>query len=443
MADYRERIIPHSDEAERGILSCMLQSENAQAVAMQSVHYSEFYDRRNRMIFEGISRLYERGEPIDTITVGDELKDKHQFDDAGGYQYLGSLIDVTPVFDNVDKYCKIVHEKAVKRRLIDNAKKVIDKSFDTENGELQDLLDYAEGAIFNVSSDVRRSTTVGIRDAVKETMALIQQRAESDSKVIGINTGIGILDQMTSGLVDGNMTILAGRPSMGKTALAVNIMEHAAVSQGVSSMMFSLEMSTSEVVQRMLASLANVNLLDIRTGNLDDRETERLANATTVLQEAPITIDDQPFTTPLEVRAKARRVAKERGLDFMIVDYLQLMGFPNKGNREQEISSISRFLKGLAKEMNIPVLALSQLSRACEMRDDKRPILSDLRESGAIEQDADIVIFVFREEQYVGPVREDGENIEGIAELIVSKHRNGPTGKLTVNFDKEITKFTG
>ncbi len=421
----------------------MLQSQEAQATGIESLRSDEFYNPAYASIFEAMCRLYQKSEPIDSITLGNELKEMRQYDAVGGAAGIGKLIDYLPDFSNVATYCTIVHEKAVSRRLIEVAREIIEEAHTTDL-DAQVLLDLAEGRIFGVSTDLRRTSIVSVRELVGPALSGIRERMASDDKVFGIKSGIPRLDSLTSGFKKGNLSIIAGRPSMGKTSLAINIAQQAAVTHGHKCLVFSLEMSDEELLLRMLANQAKINLKDLTDGNLTDGEFGRTKEAADLLSQAPIFIDDQPFTNPLEVRAKARRIAKENGgLDLIMVDYLQLMsgGDSIGGTREQEISGISRFLKGLAKELEIPVIALSQLSRQCETRENKRPILSDLRESGAIEQDADLVVFVYREEIYTGPFTSDGKDVDGEAELIVAKHRNGPTGLITLRFHKEYTTF--
>lgn len=433
------REIPYSSDAEIGVLACAIHSEEAQAIVLETLKAIEFHIPANRMIFTAISRLYQRNSAIDVLTVSSELETMGVFEDAGGIPYIAMLVDAVPGFENAEHYCNIVHDKAVARKLIIAAKEIVDAAYG--DIDLQELLDAAEGKIFNVSTDVRRTTIMDMDSLVWETMDEIEQRIRSEEKIFGVRSGLPKLDNLTTGYKRGTLNVIAGRPSMGKTALAINIAQYAAITHGTRSMIFSLEMSNIELIFRMLASQATVDVRDLTMGQLTTEEHEAVSKAAGILSNAPIFIDDQPFTTPLEIRAKSRRVAKEHGLDMIIIDYLQLMGMPNhKGTREQEISTISRFLKGLAKEMDIPVLAVSQLSRACEQREDKRPILSDLRESGAIEQDADTVLFVFREEIYTGAMSGD-RDVDGQAELLLAKQRNGPIGKVTLRFFKEQTKF--
>ena len=402
----------------------MLIDGDAVARAIEMVGDGSFYREANRRIFRAMVRLYSRGEVIDVVTLSDELKSAGELEGAGGMAYLAQLVDAVPTSANIEYHCRILRDKSVLRQLIESATDIVREAYDAPAGEVDDTLDRAEQKIFQIAQSTQRQGFVWIKEILWPTFERIEELQSSPGSVTGVASGFPDLDNLTAGFQKGDLIIVAGRPSMGKTALAMNFAQHAAIEKEVPVAVFSLEMSKESIVQRLLCSEGRVDAGRLRRGRLQDDEYARLATAAGHLNTAPIWIDDTPAITALELRAKARRLASEVDLGLIIVDYLQLMSGPsNADNRQQEISAISRAIKAVAKELNVPVVALSQLSRAPEQRTDKRPVLADLRESGAIEQDADLVLFVYREEVYRRPedlVDDTGESIEGKTE---SDHR--------------------
>ena len=439
------RQVPWSEEAEISVLSAMLIDGDAVARAIEMVGDGSFYREANRRVFRAMVRLYSRGEVIDVVTLSDELKSAGELEGAGGMAYLAKLVDAVPTAANIEYHCRILKDKSVLRRLIESATDIVREAYDAPAGEVDDTLDRAEQRIFQIAQASQRQGFVWIKEILWPTFERIEELQSSPGSVTGVASGFHDLDNLTAGFQKGDLIIVAGRPSMGKTALAMNFAQHAAIDKEVPVAVFSLEMSKESIVQRLLCSEGRVDAGRLRRGRLQDDEYARLATAAGHLNTAPIWIDDTPAITALELRAKARRLASEVDLGLIIVDYLQLMSGPsNVDNRQQEISAISRSIKAVAKELNVPVVALSQLSRAPEQRTDKRPVLADLRESGAIEQDADLVLFVYREEVYRRPedlFDDSGESIEGKAELIIGKQRNGPIGSVDLYFHKNYTLF--
>jgi replicative DNA helicase len=439
------RQIPWSEEAEISVLSAMLIDGDAVARAIEMVGDSSFYREANRRVFRAMVRLYSRGEVIDVVTLSDELKSAGELEGAGGMVYLARLVDAVPTAANIEYHCRILRDKAVLRQLIESATDIVREAYEAPAGEVDDTLDRAEQRIFQIAQSSQRQGFVWIKEILWPTFERIEELQSSPGSVTGVASGFPDLDNYTAGFQKGDLIIVAGRPSMGKTALAMNFAQHAAIDKEVPVAVFSLEMSKESLVQRLLCAEGRVDAGRLRRGRLQDDEYARLATAAGHLNTAPIWIDDTPAITALELRAKARRLASEVDLGLIIVDYLQLMSGPsNADNRQQEISAISRSIKAVAKELNVPVVALSQLSRAPEQRTDRRPVLADLRESGAIEQDADLVLFVYREEVYRKPedlVDDAGNSIEGKAELIIGKQRNGPTGSVGLYFHKAYTLF--
>lgn len=439
------RQIPWSEEAEISVVSAMLIDGDAVARAIEMVGDGSFYREANRRIFRAMVRLYSRGEVIDVVTLSDELKSAGELEGAGGMAYLAQLVDAVPTSANIEYHCRILRDKSVLRQLIESATDIVREAYDAPAGEVDDTLDRAEQKIFQIAQSTQRQGFVWIKEILWPTFERIEELQSSPGSVTGVGTGFPDLDNLTAGFQKGDLIIVAGRPSMGKTALAMNFAQHAAIEKEVPVAVFSLEMSKEAIVQRLLCSEGRVDAGRLRRGRLQDDEYARLATAAGHLNTAPIWIDDTPAITALELRAKARRLASEVDLGLVIVDYLQLMSGPsNAENRQQEISAISRAIKAVAKELNVPVVALSQLSRSPEQRTDKRPVLADLRESGAIEQDADLVLFVYREEVYRRPedlVDDTGESIEGKTDLIIGKQRNGPTGTVRLYFHKNYTLF--
>jgi replicative DNA helicase len=396
----------------------------------------DFYRDSHRRIFDAMAALAERSQPIDLVTLKDELVRASSLEAVGGAAYLASLMDGVPRITNVEHWSRIIKEKAVLRSLIHAGNRIVQSAYEAED-EAALILDRAEKSIFDIAEHRIRQGFVGIREIVKESFRTIDQLSQSKDLVTGLPTGFVDLDEKTSGLQKGDLIIVAARPAMGKTSLCLNIAQHASARTGETVGIFSLEMSKEQLVLRMLCADARVDAHRLRTGNLQEKDWTRLAKAYADLSASRIFIDDSATLTPLEMRAKCRRLKAEHGLGLLVVDYMQLVTGSGKiENRQQEIASISRSLKGLAKELSCPVIALSQLSRAPETRTEKRPQLSDLRESGAIEQDADIVMFIYREEEY----KPTDEN-RGIAEIIIGKQRNGPTGTVRLAFIKEFTRF--
>jgi replicative DNA helicase len=436
---------PWSEEAEISVLSAMLIDGDAVARAIEDIDESAFYKEANRRVYRAMVRLYSRGEVIDPVTLSDELKSAAELEGVGGMAYLARLVDAVPTSANIEYHCRILRDKSILRRLIESATDIIQNAYEAPAGDVDETLDRAESLIFQIAQASRRQGFVPIKSVLWPTFERIEELQRSPGAVTGVASGFADLDNLTAGFQRGDLVVVAGRPSMGKTALALNFAQHAAIAGEVPTAIFSLEMSKESLVQRMLCAEGRVDAGRLRRGRLRDDEYTRLATAAGHLNTAPIWIDDSPAISPLELRAKARRLAADADIGLLLVDYMQLMTGPrNVENRQQEISAISRALKAIAKELNLPVIALSQLSRGPEQRTEHRPLLSDLRESGAIEQDADLVMFVYREEQYrkEGDMfDESGESLEGKAELIIGKQRNGPTGTVHLYFHKHYTLF--
>jgi len=441
---FQGRQVPWSEEAELSVLGGMLIDGDAVAIAIETVGDASFYREANRRIFRGMIRLYNRGEVIDAVTLADELKTAGELDTVGGMAYLAQLVDAVPTAANIEYHCRILRDKSVLRQLIESATSIIQEAYETPGGEVEDTLDRAEQRIFEIAQARQRSGFVWIKEILWPAFERIEELQRSPGAVTGVPTGFPELDHMTSGFQRGDLVVLAARPSMGKTALALNFAQHAAIESEIPVAVFSLEMSKESLVQRLLCAEGRVDSSRLRRGTLQDDEYQRLATAAGLLNTAPIWIDDTPAISALELRAKARRLRAEVDLGLIVVDYMQLMAGPSRvENRQQEISAISRALKAIGKELGVPILALSQLSRAPEQRTgDHRPRLSDLRESGAIEQDADVVLFIFREEVYRSREEVDQDpSLQGKAELIVGKQRNGPTGGMSLYFHKSYTLF--
>ena len=444
MPDAREtdfslhRIPPQNIEAEQSVLGGILLDNQGLNAVLEVITGRDFYSEAHRRIFEAMINLSDRGEPVDLITLSSILKDRTQLDKAGGAAYLAGLVDNVPSAANVAHYAKIIKNKAVLRSLIGTATDIVTKSFQT-GADVDQLLDEAEHAIFEISENKIRPSFYPFRDIIKKSIKTVEHLYENKEMVTGVATGYERIDELTSGFQKSDLIIIAGRPSMGKTAFALNIASHAALEAGLPVAIFSLEMAKEQLALRMLASEAKVDSQRIRKGFLGETDWEKLVGAAGRLSEAPIFIDDTPAITVLEMKAKARRLKAESGLELILLDYLQLMrGGVYKDSREQEISEISRSLKALAKELNVPVVALSQLNRKVEDRTNRRPQMADLRESGAIEQDADVIAFIYRDEVY----NKSEDNPErGMAEIIIGKQRNGPTGVVKLAFLEKYTCF--
>jgi len=431
-----QRIPPQSLEAEVSVLGGILLENEALNRVLEVIREGDFYRESHRKIFSAILNLYERNEPADLITLSEVLKKRGSFEEVGGIEYLNSLVNSVPTAANISYYAKIIKEKSILRKLINRATEIISQGYG-DAGDVDEFLDRAEHSIFEISEDRVRPSFYPIKDIIKSSFKTIEKLYEKRQLITGVATGFSRLDELTSGLQPSDLIIVAGRPSMGKTAFALNIAQHAAIEARVPAAIFSLEMAKEQLALRMLCSEAKVDAHRLRGGFLSESDWPKLTRAAGNLSEAPIFIDDTPGLTALEMRAKSRRLKAERNLGLIIVDYLQLMrGKANSDTREQEISDISRSLKALAKELTVPVIALSQLNRRVEERGDRRPQLADLRESGAIEQDADVIIFLYRDEVYS---RSD-EN-KGKAEIIIGKQRNGPTDKFELAFLDKYTCF--
>ncbi len=430
------RVPPHNIEAEQSVIGGILLDNEVLPGVLEILRGNEFYRAAHRTIFAAVIDLFERSEPCDLVTIADLLKSQKRLDEAGGASYLASLVDRVPSAANASQYAKIVKEKSMIRTLISRATEIVATSFDSSL-RVDDLLDKAEQAIFQVSEDRINPSFFPIKEVVKQSVKTLEKLYERRDMVTGVPTGFTDLDQLTSGLQSSDLVIIAGRPSMGKTALALNIARNAAVEAEIPVGIFSLEMSKDQLGMRMLCSEARVSSHRMRSGFLSERDWPRLTRAAGTISDAPIFVDDTPAISALELRAKARRLKRDQDLGLVIVDYLQLMrGSHRSERREQEISEISGSLKALAKELDLPVIALSQLNRRVEERHDKRPQLADLRESGAIEQDADVIAFIYRDEVYNEQTPDPNA-----ADIIIGKQRNGPTGTIKLTFLKEYTRF--
>ena len=435
MAEITEKIPPQALEAEQAVLGAMLLSREAVDVAIEILSDNFFYRPAHRKIFKAIIDLYDNNEPADIITVSHELNNRGQLEDVGGRAYLAGLTEATPGISNIEHHANIVLEKATLNRLIESANSILSRVYDqTQN--VDDLLDSAEHEIFSIKEEKLKGTFVPLGEILPETFKQIEQYSQREGFLTGVPSGFTSLDELTSGFQKSDLIVIASRPSVGKTALSLNIAEHLAVDNKVPTIIFSLEMSKEQLAQRLLCSRARISSHLMRTGKLADQQWTNLSIAVGPLSEAPIFIDDTPSMTVLEMRAKARRLKSRENIGMIVIDYLQLIQGPRSAeSRQQEISFISRSLKAMARELSVPVIALSQLSRQVELRGrDAKPQLSDLRESGAIEQDADVVIFIHR------PRDEEGHwGTE--AEILLAKQRNGPTGKLDLVFVKDYARF--
>ena len=431
------RIPPHDIEAEQAILGSMLTDKDAVISAIEVLKEDSFYREDNRAIFAAILSLYSKNEPIDIITVKAELVEQGNFERVGGLEYLAGLPERVPTTANVERYIKIVEEKASLRNLIQTSNELIALGYDeTEN--VDGIMDMAEKKIFDLAQKKNTKGYTALKDVLVESFNKLEELYNQKGIVTGISTGFLDLDRKTAGLHNSDLIILAARPAMGKSAFAINLATNAAVKSNVPVVIFNLEMSKEQVGNRILCSEAMVDSNKVRTGQIEDEDWVKLATTLGTLSDAPIYIDDTPGISIMEIRAKCRKLKLEKNIGLIVIDYLQLIQGSGKRNvsREQEISEISRSLKILAKELDVPVIALSQLSRSSEKRDDKRPMLSDLRESGAIEQDADIVIFLYRDDYY----NEESEK-KNIAEVILAKHRGGSTGTVDLAWMGNYTKF--
>ena len=436
------RLPPHSLEAEQSLLGGLLIDNEALDKVADLVSVKDFYRQDHQIIYQHIHRLIERSQPADIVTVGESLESNSELNTVGGLEYLGLLAESTPTAANIRGYAQIIRERSIMRNLVEVGTDIVDNALSPQGRDAQQLLDESESKIFQIA-EAGKNDRIGFTD-IKELLPQVAERIDqlfqrdNPSDVTGIPTGYKDLDMMTSGLQPGDLIIIAGRPSMGKTSLALNMCEYVSVDTGLPTAVFSMEMASTQLVSRLIGSVGKLNQHKMRTGQLDDNDWEKLSYALGQLNEAPIFIDEGSALNPYEVRARARRLHKQCGrLGLIVIDYLQLMGSAGSTeNRATEISEISRSLKALAKELNVPVIALSQLNRSVEQRPDKRPVMSDLRESGAIEQDADVIMFIYRDEVY-NPETPD----KGMAEIILAKQRNGPVGRVKLTFLGEFTKF--
>ena len=436
-----ERTLPHNLEAEKSVLGAILIHNDAFNHAAELIDSRDFFRDAHRRIFDKMVSLSERNEAIDLVTLKEELRRSGELEEVGGPAYIASLADGVPRTANVEHYARIVKEKATLRNLIHSANRILADAYHAEE-DADLILDGAEKAIFEIAEDRIREGFVPLRDLVQSSFATIEKLQQHKGLVTGVPTGFADLDEMTSGLQPSDLVLVAARPSMGKTSFVLNIAQYIGTQTEMTVGFFSLEMSKEQLFMRMLTSEARIDAHRFRSGYLNEKDYGRLSHALGTLAEARVFIDDTASIGVLEMRAKARRLQAEHGLHLLIIDYLQLMqGRGRFESRQQELASISRSLKGLAKELKIPIIALSQLSRAPETRSDHRPQLSDLRESGALEQDADLVMFIFREEQYRTEDGQANQEAEGVAEIIVGKQRNGPTGTVKLAFIKEHTRF--
>ena len=431
------KIPPHDIDAEQAILGSMLTDKDAVIAALEVLKEDSFYREDHKLIFSAITSLYSKNEPIDVITVKAELSEMGVLDRVGGLEYLVELPERVPTTANVERYVKIVDEKAMLRRLISTANELIALGYD-ESEDVDNIMDMAEKRVFDLAQKKNTKGYSVMKDILVESFAELERLYNQKGNVTGVSTGFYDLDNITAGLHNSDLLIVAARPAMGKSAFAINLAANAAIMSKVPVVIFNLEMSKEQVGNRILCSEALVDSNKIRTGQLDDEDWMKLAQTLGKMSDAPIYIDDTPGISAMEIRAKCRKLKIEKNIGLIVIDYLQLISGSGKKNtsREQEISEISRSLKILAKELNVPVIALSQLSRTAEKRDDKRPMLSDLRESGAIEQDADIVMFLYRDDYY----NPDSEK-KNVAEVIIAKHRGGSTGTVELAWLPSYTKF--
>ena len=429
------RSLPQSIEAEQSVLGAMIIDKNAITKGMEKLNEEDFYRDGHKVIFKAISEMSREDMAVDLLTLLEYLKSTDQLDRAGGVTYITEVSSSVPTTANLSSYIKIVEEKSLLRKLIKASTTIIEDSYNKQ-GDVSNVLDLAEKKIFDIAEKKTSNDFEPLSDVLERGFLEIERLFNNKGEITGVGSGFVDLDSKTSGFQKGDMVLIAARPSMGKTTFALNIAEHAALREGKSVVIFSLEMSKEQLAYKLLCSEANVDLLKLRTGALDDKDWENIARATGPLSKAKIYIDDTAGVSVMEMRSKCRRLKMEYGIDLILIDYLQLMSGSSSENRQQEVSEISRSIKALAKEMECPVIALSQLSRAPEQRADHRPMLSDLRESGSIEQDADLVMFLYRDEYYNKETDE-----KNVAECIVAKQRNGPVGTVKLAFIGQLSKF--
>ena len=433
------KVPPHSLEAEQAVLGGLMLDNSAWDRVAGRITEEDFYRRDHRLIFRAITTLADSSQPLDVVTLSEWLRSNELLEDAGGLAYLGAIARDTPSAANIEAYADIVRERSVLRHLIQAGTEIVSASFQPEGRNSAELLDFAESRIFQIAEQTgkHKKGFVNVKQVLPMVVDRIDQLFQQESAITGLATGFTDFDHKTSGLQDGDLVIVAGRRSMGKTTFAMNIAENAAMS-GKTVAVFSMEMPADALVMRMLSSLGRIELQKIRTGRLEDDDWPRLTGTMNLMSEAKLFIDDTPALNPTDMRARARRLKREHGLGLIVIDYLQLMQVQGGGkeNRAAEISEISRSLKGMAKELEVPVIALSQLNRSLEQRPNKRPVMPDLRESGAIEQDADVITFIYRDEVY-----HDDSPDKGTAEIIIGKQRNGPIGTVRLTFLGQYTRF--
>lgn len=438
-AEQRLKVPPNSIEAEQSLLGGLMLDALAWDKVADVITADEFYRKDHRLIFAAIANLVDSGSPCDVVTVSEHLDSRGELENSGGLEYLATLANETAGAANARAYAKILRERATLRALISAGNEIAGSAFANDGRTAAEVLDDAEKMVFAIADKGARGKKgfKSLKDILPEAVDRIDTLHQSEGDITGISTGFNEFDKLTAGLQPGDLIIIAGRPSMGKTTLAVNIAENAAIGSKVPTAIFSMEMPAQQLAFRMISSLGRVDQTHLRTGNFPDEDWSRINTAVQLMSEAPIYIDDTPSLSPGEIRARARRLQREHGLGLIVIDYLQLMQVPgNKENRATEIAEISRGLKALAKELSCPVIALSQLNRSVEQRTDKRPVMSDLRESGAIEQDADLILFIYREEVY----NQDTPR-KGIADIAIAKQRNGPIGDFPLTFVGRYTKF--
>ena len=438
-AEQRLKVPPSSIEAEQSLIGGLMLDATAWDKVADVIISADFYRKDHRLIFEAIANLIEAGSPCDVVTVSEYLGNRNELDDAGGLEYLATLANETAGAANARAYAKILREKSTLRALINAGNEISGSAFTTEGRTASQILDAAERLVFQIAEKGARGKAgfKSLKQILPQAVDRIDLLHQSEGDITGISTGFTEFDKLTAGLQKGDLIIIAGRPSMGKTALAVNIAENAAIGAKVPTAIFSMEMPSQQLAFRMISSLGRVDQSHLRTGNFPDEDWSRINTAVQLMSEAPIFIDDSASLSPTEIRARARRLHREHNLGLIIIDYLQLMQVEgSKENRATELSEISRSLKALAKELEVPVIALSQLNRSVEQRTDKRPVMSDLRESGAIEQDADLIVFIYREE-----VNNPDTPRKGLADIVIAKQRNGPIGDFPLTFMGRYTKF--
>jgi replicative DNA helicase len=438
-AEQRLKLPPSSIEAEQALIGGLMLNAQAWDKIADVITADDFYRQDHRLMFQAIDRLIDAGSPCDVVTVSEHLDARGELEQAGGLAYLATLANETAGAANARAYAKIIRERSMLRALINAGNEISGSAFATDGRSASQVLDDAERMVFEIAEKGSRGRKgfMALKDILPETVDRIDELHQSDGSITGISSGFHEFDKLTAGLQGGDLVIVAGRPSMGKTTLAINIAENAAIGAQKGTAIYSMEMPAQQLAFRMISSLGRVDQTHLRTGNFPDEDWSRINTAVQLMSEAPIYIDDTPGMSPTEIRARARRLKREHGLDLIVVDYLQLMQIEGtKENRATEISEISRGLKALAKELNVPVIALSQLNRSVEQRTDKRPVMSDLRESGAIEQDADLIVFIYREEVYNPDTPR-----KGIADITIAKQRNGPIGDFPLTFVGRYTKF--